>query len=302
MKKNNLLILAFSVLVGSLLTLNGCKDDTPGGTQADQNVYELLSASSNYAIITAAIDRAGLKDMLSSTEVTFFAPVDDAFLVSRTDPSTLSEADLAMFIKNHLVLGKFTTGDFPQPGYITSEATMGPNNEKLSLLTTRATGSTRVNDAQINSSTDATNGILHQMADVVEPATIYDHLLNNPDLETFKTAVALETVTKGEMSAAGEYTLFAPKESAMTKYLNDKNISISRLSPSDRRALVNNGLVDGKSLFKAEMNSGTEKTRGEDLTIAAGGDVTLNGDVKISSKDIQATNGVLHIIDGTLTK
>jgi len=286
-----------------MMALNGCKDDEPAGVQADQNVYELMSASTNYTTILSAIDRAGLKDLLSNTDVTFFAPVNDAFLVTGAiDPKALTDAEVTQFIKNHLVLGKFTTGDFPQPGYITSEAQMGPSGEKLSLLTSKTTGSTRVNSAQINSSTDATNGILHQMADIVVPASIYDHLVNNPDLETFKSAVSLETVTKGELSATGEYTLFAPNESAMTKYLNDKNISVARLSPSDRRALVNNGIVDGVSIYKAEMNSGTQSTRGEDLTVAAGGDVTLNGDIKINHKDIQATNGVLHIINGTLAK
>lgn len=303
MKKLSFVLLSLFVL-GSTLVMNGCKDDTTDGPKANQNVYELIAASSKYSVIKAAIDRAGLQSVLSGgSAVTFFAPVDDAFLVSKTDPSTLSDAELMKFLQNHLIMGKFTTGDFPQPGYITSEAPMGPGGEKLSLLTTRASGSTRVNGSQINSSTDATNGILHEMGDVVEPATIYDQLLFNPETATFKTAVALEVATKGELEKAGTFTVFVPNETAMTAYLNEKNISISRLSPSDRRELVNNSIVNSQQLYRDEMTTGKVTTRGAELDVnVAGSNVTLNGSVKIQYRDVQCTNGVMHVIDGTLTK
>ncbi|MCB9245921.1 MAG: fasciclin domain-containing protein [Flavobacteriales bacterium] len=303
MKKLSVLGLSL-MLLGSTLLMNGCKDDTTDGPKADQNVYELISGSTKYSVIKAAIDRAGLQSVLSgSSAITFFAPVDDAFLVSRTDPSTLSDAELMKFLQNHLIMGKFTTGDFPQPGFITSEAPLGPNGEKLSLLTTRASGSTRVNGSQINSSTDATNGILHEMGDVVEPATIYDQLSFNPETPTFKTAIALEVATKGELEKPGTFTVFAPHETAMTAYLNEKNISISRLSPSDRRELVNNSIVNAQQLNYAEMTTGKVTTRGAELDVSVSGStVTLNGSVKFRNKDVQCTNGVLHIIDGTLTK
>lgn len=299
--KSKLSLLAMSAMLFLAIGLqSGCKDDGDDTPQPQQSVYEMLSAS-KYSAIKAAVDRAGLDAMLSSGTYTFFAPVNDAFLVSRTDPSTLSDTELAEFIKNHLVKGKFTTTELVNGNYLTSEAAMGPSGEKLSLGISSSTGSDRVNGSQVNSSTEATNGVLHEMSDVVEPATIYDQLLNNPDLETFKTAVALEVATKGELEAAGKFTVFSPKESAMTTYLNDKNVSISRLSPSDRRALVNNGIVNDQNYYAAELPNGTVPTRGEDLEVNTSGGVTLNGDVKVSTSDIQCTNGVLHIIDGTLT-
>jgi uncharacterized surface protein with fasciclin (FAS1) repeats len=299
--RNQFVLLTLAVL--SAIIWPGCKSDDGGDPKPVQTVYEMISSDTRYSTLKTLVDRAGLDATLKGSGViTFFAPTDDAWLTLKTDPSTLSDADLAKYLKNHLMLGKFTTGDFPQPGYVTSECPMGPSGEKLSLLTSRSTGSTRINAAQINKSTDATNGILHEMSDVVEPGHIYNQLLNNPDLTTFKSAVALEVDTKKELEAAGLFTLFAVNEAAMTKYLKDKNISISRLAPADRRALVNNGLIAGKALYSAEMTSGNVTTRGADLKITAGSSITLNDDVKVTFKDVQCINGVLHIIDNPLAK
>lgn len=299
--KKNLKFLAFSVMVLFAIGVQtGCKDDTGGDPEPEKSIYEHLAAS-KYSVIKAAVDRAGLESMLSGGTFTFLAPTDDAFLVSDTDPTTLSDAEVAEFVKNHLIMGKYETSQFENGTYISSEAALGPDGEKLSLSVSTSTGSHRMNSAQINASVACTNGMLHEMSDVVEPANIYDHLLNNPNLETFKTAVSLEVATKNEFEADGLFTLFAVHENAMVAYLNGKNVSISRLAPADRRALVNNGIINDKGYYYAELPSGTVMTRGADLEIDKSSDVKLNGSVKILTKDVQCTNGVIHIINGTLT-
>lgn len=300
--KKNFKFLAFSaMLLFAIGVQTGCKDDSDGDPEPEKSIYEQL-AGSKYSILKTAIDRVGLDVTLNGGTYTFLAPTDDAILLADTDPTQLSDADLEQWLNNHLIKGKFETSQLSNGAYITSEAELGPDGEKLSLSISTSTGSHRLNSAQINSTTACTNGILHEMSDVVEPANIYDHLLNNPKLDTYKTAVSLEVATKGELDADGLFTVFAVHEDAMVDYLNDKNVSISRLAPADRRELVNNGIINDKGYYYAELPSGAVTTRGEDLDIdKSGAEVLLNGSVKVKTKDVQCTNGVIHIIDGTLT-
>ncbi len=119
----------------------------------------------------------------------------------------------------------------------------------------------------------------------------------------FKTLAAalqaadLVTTLKG----AGPFTVFAPTDAAFAKL--PKGTIEKLLKPENKGMLVKiltYHVVPG-SIMAKDVKAGKAKTvEGKDITISTAGGVTLNGSSKVTTTDISATNGVIHIIDSVI--
>ena len=100
------------------------------------------------------------------------------------------------------------------------------------------------------------------------------------------------------LSGDGPFTVFAPTNAAFEALLVDLGITAEQLlSQSMLADVLLYHVVEGEVLSSA-LTEGMEATtlNGEKITFTLDGGAKVNGSV-ISAVDIEATNGVIHVID-----
>ena len=129
--------------------------------------------------------------------------------------------------------------------------------------------------------------------------TIVDLAVATPDLSTLVTALKAGGLVD-TLSGPGPFTVFAPTNEAFTALPAGVLANLLK-----NKAQLDNVLtyhvVAGAVRAEALKDGEKIKTlQGEELTVRiAGGDVFINS-AKVTTADVTASNGVVHIIDGVL--
>ena len=125
---------------------------------------------------------------------------------------------------------------------------------------------------------------------------------DTPDLSTLVTAVS--TAKLGDtLQGDGPFTVFAPTNAAF-KELGDEQVQ-SLLEPENRDQLtkiLTYHVVPG-TLTAADLSDGQklETVAGETLTVKVDGGTVMVDDASVVQPDVEASNGVVHVIDSVLT-
>jgi uncharacterized surface protein with fasciclin (FAS1) repeats len=130
--------------------------------------------------------------------------------------------------------------------------------------------------------------------------TIVDVAAGNPDFSTLVAAVEAADLAE-TLSAEGPYTVFAPTNEAFEAL--PAGLLDALLLPENKEVLtqiLTYHVVAGE-VMSADIEPGDVPTvEGEDLTIeVTGGAVTVNG-ATVEAADVEASNGVIHVIDEVL--
>ncbi|WP_300023446.1 fasciclin domain-containing protein [uncultured Maribacter sp.] len=116
----------------------------------------------------------------------------------------------------------------------------------------------------------------------------------------------------GTLSGDGPFTVFAPTNDAFTELLNqlDDFDTLADFDTDEERAILTSILtyhvVAGVAASSSDLSNGMMVTtvQGEDLTINIDGDVFIDDATEIDAKvviaDVEASNGVVHVIDKVL--
>ena len=114
---------------------------------------------------------------------------------------------------------------------------------------------------------------------------------------------------RGTIHAYGTYTLFAPTNEAVDKYLTDNGLSLNSLTESVAAQIVKYHLI-ADTIKTSEFVDGrlpatnfnrryiTTKT----VSDAAGVSIEVNRQGKIIQKDLRAANGFVHIVNSVLSQ
>jgi uncharacterized surface protein with fasciclin (FAS1) repeats len=136
--------------------------------------------------------------------------------------------------------------------------------------------------------------------------SILDRTATNPNLSLLHTAL-IRTGLNDTFANAGTYTFFAPNDEAFNLYLTNNGFtSIETIPITDLRTLLLYHALNTKVTLQLVSN-GYLKTLGKDeeiesldLFVEAAAPVLLNGIANVTEQDLEADNGVLHIIDSVL--
>jgi transforming growth factor-beta-induced protein len=125
--------------------------------------------------------------------------------------------------------------------------------------------------------------------------TLSEVISSNPDLSTFQTAVSNANGINELLGGAEDYTVFAPDNNAFSQYLNGK--SVTDVAPGALKNIILNHMVAGK-LSAADLQTGTLTTLGgATIQVTRQGDmITLNNGVNLLAIDLDADNGILHVV------
>lgn len=298
MRSTLLVMLAVLTVAG----LQSCKDDTTDpGTQPTKSISEYLTDDGGYTEFLAALETAGLTTKISGSGAFTLLAVSDLQLTDDgVDLSAMSDAEVTAWVKYHFMEGKRMPSNFTHTGYTASEATNGPNGERLSIYTNVEGSAVRFNGKAASTNYEATNGIVYVMAGSLKQPTLLDHLAINPNLAEYKIGTNMEAANKTALET-GPNTVFAVNQADFVAYLETQNIiRIADLTPSIRRNILNNTMIFGSAKATSAL-SGTVNTEGADMTITSGASgLQINGSVNIIRENVIATDGILHVIDDVI--
>jgi len=305
----------------AMLALTACNDDDDDfGIPEQDNMIEFASNQEDYSILVEAINISGLTPTIANTgPFTLFAPNNAAFeaYFNTVGISNIAELDrdtLGNVLTNHVIAGDFRTTTL-QTGYYStiSAIPFDPNIPSLAYLSVE--GGVRINGTALVTDADnrVENGVFQGVDQVAEPATIATFATLDPDFDSLEVALSrsdLSTDFVAELRKGGPYTVFAPNNGAFdTLLLNHPDWAaiedipaetlekVLRLHVSSTENLRSNLLFNGRSI--------NTLAEGESLVI----DITSFSEPKVIASgntttftilDIQAENGVIHVIDTVL--
>jgi uncharacterized surface protein with fasciclin (FAS1) repeats len=140
------------------------------------------------------------------------------------------------------------------------------------------------------------------VASAQEDKNIVEIASANEDLSTLVTAVTAAELAE-TLSGPGPFTVFAPTNKAfealpagtLDTLLKDPKGDLANIL----KLHVLSGAVDSKAAIAAA--GGTVDSLGGKITVALDGEKLLVGGAVVSTADVKASNGVIHIIDAVIT-
>ena len=311
MRLNRSTVFLKTFLFAILIALNGsCGSDDPErkteranpesqNTEAKGSIAEIVAANSNFSTLLAAVDAAELTATLSSDgPFTVFAPTDAAF--AKLDKDTLSallepanKAKLTKILLHHVVSGKYEASDVLSKASLTS--VMG---QKLVVDESGpSVGSSTITSTNIK----ATNGVIHVVDTVIIPSDIAA-VAQDSGFSTLVAALqagGLVDTIKND----GPFTVFAPTNAAFAA-LPDGTLD-NLLLPENKDQLVSiltYHVVSGSYSAKDVLSQGSLTTlNGKSLDFSSNSSgAKINSASNITTVDIPALNGTIHVIDSVL--
>lgn len=122
----------------------------------------------------------------------------------------------------------------------------------------------------------------------------------NPDFSILVSALQEADLVE-TLQGDGPFTVFAPTNDAFEQLLMDLDITADELlAQPDLKNVLTYHVVSG-DVMAADLTDGmeAETVNGEELMLDLSGDPMVN-DAMITTTDLEATNGVVHVIDKVL--
>lgn len=297
----------FTLLAATSLTfLTSCdKEDevTPN------TIVDVVVSGADFSLLEAAVIHAGLVDALKGANLTVFAPTNQAFInAGFKDEAAIKAADKTVIgdiLKFHVLASKVKSTDIATAD--NQELVM--LSGKKAYLTNDANG-VSINAAKVTTAdVAADNGVIHVInAVIVAPASnIVELVVATPSLSLLKEAVLRASTGKTNVAAvlsgAGPFTVFAPTNAAF-EAAGFNSAAIAKADP-DFLATVLTYHTVGARVFSTNLKTGNVKTvEGRDVAINAATATVKGGanatESKVTTANIVATNGVVHVIDAVL--
>ncbi len=268
-----------------------------------KTIPEVAVEAGSFGTLVAALQAADLVDALAGDgPFTVFAPTDDAFAkLPHGTVETLLKSEnrekLTAILTYHVVPGRVSAS---QAARLTGAGTL--NGQRLAIE--RDHGSLRIDEATvISADVGASNGVIHVIDSVLLPTeeSLIEVARNAGSFGTLLAAVDAAGLTH-DLMGEGPFTVFAPTDDAFGA-LPDGTVA-SLLEPENRDKLreiltyhVASGRLYGADLFE----DGEVRTlSGRTVNVrVANGSLRAN-DARVVAADIDAANGVVHVIDAVL--
>lgn len=276
---------------------------------AEGDIVDVASNDSNFSILVTALQTAELVEALQGEgPFTVFAPTDAAFaaLLEALDISAeqlLSQSGLADVLLYHVVSGKIMSTDLSNGQ--TAETLNGES------ITVDLSDGVKINESTVTTADiEATNGVIHVIDQVLIPEGFALDMEEEMDIvdialadENFSTLVAAlqQADLVGALQGEGPFTVFAPTNDAFAALLEALDISAEQLllQPELAEVLLYH-VVSGK-VMSTDLTNGleAETLNGESVTFDLTDGVKVNMSTVIGA-DVEASNGVIHVIDSVL--
>jgi len=267
------------------------------------DIVDTAVADGRFTTLVAAVQAAGLADALKGEgPFTVFAPTDDAFaaLPEGTVEALLADIPtLTDILLYHVVEGKVMAADVVE---LSNAMTLNGQYVDISV----EDGKVMIDGAEvIITDIETSNGVIHVIDAVILPESrdIVDIAVEDGRFTTLVAAVQaadLVDTLKGE----GPFTVFAPTDEAFAALPAGTVDALLADIPTLTNILLYHvvpGKVMAADVVGLDGQSAETALAGQSINIKVDmGNVYLNEDVQVIITDIEASNGVIHVIDAVL--
>ena len=284
-------------------------------------ITEFAASNSDLSNLAAALSAAdgNLLSLLNGGNYTVLAPNNWAFEVwlgnnGYTSIDQVPTDILKNILLNHVISGTVRSSDLAATGsgYTSTNAT-NTDGDFLSMYFSTNNGVVFNGVTTVlNPDIAASNGVVHVVDLLIELPTVVTFATTNPGFETLVTALTRDDLSEDFVSILSTttepapFTVFAPTNEAFSSLFSELSIdSLNDIDTATLESTLGTHVVAEVNVRFEDLSDGMLITTiGDDLTISVGTGpllVDLNGrTANIIAVDIQAYNGVIHVIDNVM--
>ena len=284
-------------------------------------ITEFAASNSDLSNLAAALSAAdgNLLSLLNGGNYTVLAPNNWAFEVwlGNNGYTSIDEVPtdiLKNILLNHVISGTVRSSDLTTAvsGYTSTNAT-NTDGDFLSMYFSTNNGVVFNGVTTVlNPDIAASNGVVHVVDLLIELPTVVTFATTNPGFETLVTALTRDDLSEDFVSILSTttepapFTVFAPTNEAFSSLFSELSIdSLNDIDTATLESTLGTHVVAEANVRFEDLSDGMLITTiGDDLTISVGTGpllVDLNGrTANIIAVDIQAYNGVIHVIDNVM--
>lgn len=275
------------------------------GAAVKKSIVATAVEAGNFKTLASVLGAADLVGALEGEgPFTVFAPTDAAFakLPEATVKSLLkkeNKAQLQGILTYHVVAGNVLAKDVVK---LNNATTL--NGQRVDIVFDKKAGTVTIDGATVTTTDiECSNGTIHVIDSVILP--VQENLVEvAAGAKTFGTLLAAAKAAglADVLAKKGPFTIFAPTDEAFAK-LPEGTVA-ELLKPENKARLASilkHHVVEGRvyadqaaKLTKAPTINGTE------LAVAISKESATIGGANIVATDIEASNGVVHVIDAVL--
>ena len=250
------------------------------------------------SLVAAVIQAELLTTLQGDGPFTVFAPTDQAFADAGIDLAELDtpegKAILSDILLYHVVPGTVLSSNLSDCMSATAV-----NDLPLSFT---VGDSVMVNNATVVTPDVATsNGVIHVIDKVLTPTatpTDVPRTATCTGVHNSLVAGVIQAELLATLEGEGPFTVFAPTDQAFI----DAGIDLSALNTPEGKATLSDILlhhVHIGSLWGAEVTDGMmlPMANGDNLTLTKMDGKVMIGDVEVTTADVLASNGIIHVVD-----
>ncbi|UKM64098.1 fasciclin domain-containing protein [Flavobacteriaceae bacterium GSB9] len=254
-----------------------------------------------FKTLSVALAKTKLAGTVSSNQLTVFAPTDAAFAKYGLDQKNIgSFPGITDILLYHVVAGEVYSTDLAN-GFV---PTLNGAAVQVNLDSGVMINTSNVTIADI----EARNGVIHAIDDILFPPS--QNLVELASSYAPEFSVLLAAATQAGLADVlmndGPFTVFAPTNQAFIDFLDVASAEeaievINTLSADDLAPILLYHVVEGR-VYSSDLSSGTVTTLGGDFNLNLE-TLTIDDSAMLvpSLLNVQATNGVIHVIDAVLT-
>lgn len=297
-------------------------DDNDNGNNQPESIATIAGKTTNLSILVRALVKADLAAILSSPGTyTVFAPTDAAFerfltANSYANIDAVPTAALKEILLNHVISTKNVAADLSTMYLKTLAKGSASSTNTLSLYVNKTGANVRLNGVSsvVTADIQASNGVIHIVDAVIDLPTVVTFAASNADFSTLVSLLNRDMQPNfvEVLSGAGPFTVFAPTNAAFTALDTElaEGGGIAGVSAENITKVLQYHVVGNANVLSTTLTEGQRVT--PILTPAQTFTIGLMGGAKITDNsasrrvsnivatDVQASNGVIHVIDKVL--
>jgi uncharacterized surface protein with fasciclin (FAS1) repeats len=268
--------------------------------KADKNIVETAVEAGSFKTLIAAATAADLGGALSGPgPFTVFAPTDEAF--AKLPEGTIADllkpenkSTLQAILKYHVVSGTLMAADV-----VKVKGAVSLNGQRVAV---KVDGEKVAVDGANVVKTDikCSNGVIHVIDSVILPSTDLIPAVAEKagSFKTLLAAVGAAGLAE-TLSGEGPFTVFAPTDEAFAKIPEATIKDLLKPENKDKLvAILTYHVVPGRVFSEGALEAKSAKTvQGSSVKISVKDGAAYVENAKIIATDVNAANGVIHVID-----
>ena len=292
-----------AVLAVAAAAVGGTGPASAGTRASKVDIVQTAVAAGQFTTLASLLQKAGLVDTLATGgPFTVFAPTDAAFAKvpkATLDALAADPAKLKAVLLYHVVPGRVTAADVVK---LTSAKTAQGRSLGIKVVN----GSVFVDGAQVTTpDVEATNGVIHVIDSVLIPkeATAPKTIVQTAVAAgSFKTLASLlkKAGLVGTLQGKGPFTVFAPTDAAFAKLPKATLAALAKNKAKLRSVLLYHVVKGNVSAAKVVTLRSAKTLNGKAVSIRVNGGNVLVGGARVTTADVKASNGVIHVVNKVL--